>query len=84
MGENFWHGRALCSLSRAWLTFGDARAEAAIHRGLDVRRSPPEAPSDVRALHLEVGLRLIVDAGRGGPRAGGTALGARDRGVPRR
>lgn len=63
VGENFWHGRALCSLSRAWLTFGDARAEAAIHRGLEYVVSTG-APSDVRALHLEVGLRLIVDAGR--------------------
>jgi hypothetical protein len=61
-GENFWHGRALCSLSRAWLTFGDARAEAATRRGL-AYVSAAGGPSDVRALHLEVGLRLIVDAG---------------------
>lgn len=63
VGENFWHGRALCGLSRAWLTFGDARAEAAIHRGLEYVVGTG-TPSDVRALHLEVGLRLIVDAGR--------------------
>ncbi|MGZ4140058.1 MAG: hypothetical protein ACXVPP_06660 [Actinomycetota bacterium] len=63
VGENFWHGRALSSLSRAWLTFGDARAEAEINRGLEYIVST-EAPSDVRALHLDVGLRLIVEAGR--------------------
>lgn len=62
-GENFWHGRALCGLSRAWLTFGDARTEAAIRRGLEYV-SPSGAPSDVRALHVDVGLRLIVGAGR--------------------
>jgi hypothetical protein len=63
VGENFWHGRALCALSRSWLTFGDARAEAAIHRGLGYVVGTG-APSDVRALHVEVGLRLIVDVGR--------------------
>ena len=63
VGENFWHGRALCSLVWAWITFGDARAEAAIRRGL-AYISAAGGPSDVRALHLEVGLRLIVDAGR--------------------
>ena len=63
VGENFWHGRALSGLTRAWLTFGDARAETAIRRGLEYV-SAAGAPSDVRALHLEVGLRLIVDAGR--------------------
>jgi len=63
VGENFWHGRALCSLSRVWLTFDDARAEAAIRRGLEYV-SAAGAPSDVRALHLEAGLRLIADGGR--------------------
>lgn len=63
VGQNFWHGRALCGLSRAWLTFGDPRAKTAIHRGLE-HVFMTEAPSDVRALHLEVGLRLISEDGR--------------------
>jgi len=58
VGENFWHGRALCSLVRAWLTFGDARAETAIRRGLEYVRAVG-APSDVRALHLEAGMALL-------------------------
>lgn len=63
VGENFWHARALCGLSRAWFAFGDMRAEAAIQRGLEhVART--EAPPDVRALHVEVCLRLIERAGR--------------------
>lgn len=63
VGENFWHGRALCSLVRAWSTFGDARAETAIRRGLEYV-SAAGAPSDVRALHLEAGLLLILEGGR--------------------
>jgi hypothetical protein len=63
VGLNFWHGRALCGLSRAWVTFGEPRAEAAMHRGLD-HVLTTSAPSDVRALHLDVGLRLIALAGR--------------------
>jgi hypothetical protein len=58
VGENFWHGRALCGLSRAWLTFGEPRAEAAMNRGLE-HVLATDAPSDVRALHLDLGLRLI-------------------------
>ncbi len=65
VGENFWHGRALCGLSRAWLTFGEPRAEAAMHRGLD-HVLTTSAPADVRALHLELGLRLIARGGRRG------------------
>ncbi|MGZ8629884.1 MAG: hypothetical protein ACXWZF_02820 [Actinomycetota bacterium] len=59
-GENFWHARALSSVSHAWLTFGDERALSAMHRGLDhaVTRA---APADVRALHVLVGLRLLGD-----------------------
>ena len=57
-GENFWHARALSGVSNAWLTFGDERALAALHRGLDHAVTRP-APSDVRALHLLVGLRLL-------------------------
>jgi len=63
VGENFWHGRALCGLIQAWLTFGDGRAEAAIRRGLEYV-SAARAPSDVRALHLQAGLLLILDGGR--------------------
>lgn len=61
-GENFWHARALVGVSHAWLTFGDARAEAAIHRGLDHAVTKP-APPDVRALHVFTAQRLIADAG---------------------
>jgi hypothetical protein len=62
-GENFWHARALLGVSHAWLTFDDPRADAALHRGLDHAVSKP-APSDVRALHMEVARRLIADAGK--------------------
>jgi hypothetical protein len=64
MGQNFWHARALCALERAWFTFGDDRAELALGRGLE-HLVTVEAPSDVRALHLEVCLLLIDRAGRG-------------------
>jgi hypothetical protein len=57
-GENFWHARALSGVSNAWLTFGDERALDAMHRGLDHAVTRP-APSDVRAVHLLVGLRLL-------------------------
>jgi hypothetical protein len=57
-GENFWHARALSGVSNAWLTFGDERALAAMHRGLDHAVTRP-APSDVRAVHLLVALRLL-------------------------
>lgn len=63
VGESFWHGRALCGLSEAWLVFGDARAGEAMHRGLE-HVVTTAAPSDLRALHLELGLRLISHAGR--------------------
>ena len=63
VGTNFWHARALCGLSRAWLAFGDQRAETAMLRGLE-HVVGTEAPSDVRALHLEVCLRLIARGGR--------------------
>ncbi len=59
-GENFWHARALCGVSRAWLTFADERALAAARRGFDHAIARP-APSDVRALHVIVGLRLLGD-----------------------
>ena len=62
-GENFWHARALDALSRAWPTFGDGRAENALNRGLE-HAVPATAPSDVRALHVQVGLRLIREANR--------------------
>lgn len=57
-GENFWHARALSSVSHAWMTFGDERARSAMHRGLDHAVTRP-APADVRALHVLVGLRLL-------------------------
>ena len=60
IGENFWHARALCGVSRAWLTFGDERALAAARRGLDHAIARP-APSDVRALHVIVCMRLLGD-----------------------
>jgi hypothetical protein len=62
-GENFWHARALLGTSNAWLTFGDARAEAALHRGLD-HAVAKGAPPDVRVLHMEVARRLIAGAGK--------------------
>ena len=61
-GENFWHARALSGVSNAWLTFGDERALSAMHRGLDHAVTRP-APSDVRAVHLLVGLRLLERGG---------------------
>jgi hypothetical protein len=61
-GENFWHARALVAVSHAWLTFGDARAEEAVRRGLD-HAVAKDAPPDVRALHVLVARRLIADAG---------------------
>ena len=57
-GENFWHARALSAVAHAWLTFGDERAQAAMHRGLDHAVTKP-APPDVRALHLVTALRLV-------------------------
>jgi hypothetical protein len=57
-GENFWHARALLGVSHAWLTFGDERAGAAMHRGLDHAVTKP-APPDVRALHVRTAQRLI-------------------------
>ena len=62
-GENFWHARALMGTSHAWLTFGDARAEEALHRGLD-HAVTKAAPPDVRVLHMVVARRLIQDAGK--------------------
>jgi hypothetical protein len=61
-GENFWHARALVGVSHAWLTFGDERAESAMHRGLD-HAVVKSAPPDVRALHILTARRLIADAG---------------------
>jgi hypothetical protein len=58
-GETFWQARALEGAATAWLTFGDARAEAALHRGLDHAVTKP-APPDVRALHIRTGLRLMA------------------------
>ncbi len=58
-GENFWHARAIAGVSHAWLTFGDARAEAAMHRGLDHAVTKP-APPDVRALHVLTAERLLA------------------------
>jgi hypothetical protein len=63
VGQNFWHARALCGLSRAWLAFGDEGAGHAVRRGLE-HVEAAQAPPDVRALHVEVGLRLIRRAGR--------------------
>ena len=63
VGQNFWHARALCALARARFAFGDERAELALERGLE-HLVTVEAPSDVRALHLEVCLLLIDRAGR--------------------
>lgn len=62
-GDNFWHGRALGGVSRAWLAFGAPRAADAARRGLE-HLLTSEAPSDVRALHVELGLRLMSEAGR--------------------
>ena len=64
-GENFWHARAISSLSRAWLAFDDERAEEAMQRGLE-HAVDSDAPSDVRAIHVETCLRLIGRAGREG------------------
>ena len=61
-GGSFWHARALCAVSEAWFAFGDERAKDAMERGL-AHIVDVDAPSDVRALHVELGLRLI---GRGG------------------
>jgi len=58
-GENFWHARALVGVSHAYLTFGDPRAEAALHRGLDHAVGKP-APPDVRALHVLTAHRLMA------------------------
>ncbi len=62
VGPNFWHARALCGLSRAWLAFGDEGAGDAVRRGLEHLAST-QAPPDVRALHVEVCLRLMKHAG---------------------
>jgi len=62
-GENFWHARALEALSRAWLTFRDPRAENALSRGLE-HAVQATVPPDVRALHVQVGLRLVREASR--------------------
>lgn len=62
VGANFWHGRALAGISRAWLAFGEPSTEDALLRGLEPLRTA-DAPSDVRALHVETGLRLMK-AGR--------------------
>lgn len=62
IGENFWHARALCAVTHAWLTFGDARAEAAMHLGMDHALMKP-APSDVRVLHMITACRLIEAGG---------------------
>ncbi len=63
VGENFWHARALCAVGQAWTTFGDDRAERALHLGLD-HAVTKDAPPDVRALHLEMAGRLVRDAGK--------------------
>lgn len=59
-GENFWHARAMSSVSHAWLTFHDERARAALDRGLDHALTRPAA-ADVRAVHVLVGLRLLTE-----------------------
>jgi hypothetical protein len=63
VGENFWHARALGAVADAWMTFGDDRAERALHLGLD-HAVTKDAPPDVRALHLEMARRLVRDAGK--------------------
>jgi hypothetical protein len=58
-GENFWHARALVALSHAWLTFGDASVEEALHRGLE-RAAARTPPPDVRALHVRTAYLLMA------------------------
>lgn len=61
-GENFWHARAMLGLSAAWRAFDDQPAAAALQLGLE-HAIDGDAPSDVRSLHLMLGLRLL-EAGR--------------------
>jgi hypothetical protein len=60
IGENFWHARALSGVSHAWLTFREERARVALDRGID-HTLTRQAPADVRAVHVLVGLRLIAE-----------------------
>jgi hypothetical protein len=57
-GENFWHARAMLGLSAAWRAFDDEGAAAALQEGLE-HAIDRDAPSDVRALHVMLGLRLL-------------------------
>jgi hypothetical protein len=56
-GGAFWQARALQAVARAAIVFGDARAEAALERGLASMRAP--APPDVRALHVMTAVDLL-------------------------
>lgn len=59
-GENFWHARAMLGLHAASRAFGDDRAKAAVLRGFE-RTGRSAVPSDLRALHLQLGLELLAD-----------------------
>ena len=56
-GGDFWQARALQAVARAAIALGDARADAAVQRGLGAMRAP--APPDVRALHVITALDLL-------------------------
>ncbi|HXA27496.1 MAG TPA: hypothetical protein VN193_02010 [Candidatus Angelobacter sp.] len=58
-GGAFWQARALLAMARATVVLGDARAEAALERGLPSMDAP--AAPDVRALHAMTALELLRD-----------------------
>jgi hypothetical protein len=58
-GVNFWQGRALNAMVKAWLILGDQRARDALNLGMQAA-GQPGVPSNVRALHVSALLHLFV------------------------
>ncbi len=58
-GVNFWQGRALNAMVKAWLVLGDQRARDALNLGMQAA-GQPGIPSNVRALQMTALLHLLV------------------------
>ncbi len=58
-GGGFWQARGVRGLARAALALGDARARDGFERGLSWIRDLRDAPADVRAIHVVMGLELL-------------------------
>lgn len=58
-GGGFWQARGVRGLAKAALTLGDDRAREGAERGLTFIRDLRDAPADVRAIHVMMGIELL-------------------------